>query len=82
MRVGTIDGVLDEEGKYVPSAGLKPHAHIFAGDGGGRSNRHRWFEFAEGSVVFEGYGPKEEYWPEESLRRIREFMGKNAVAVL
>lgn len=82
IRVGTIDGVTDEEGRYVPSGGLKPHAHIFAGDGGGRSNRHRWFDIPEGSVVYEGYGPKDEYWPKESLERIQAFTIENTITAL
>ncbi|KAF1843883.1 uncharacterized protein K460DRAFT_153363 [Cucurbitaria berberidis CBS 394.84] len=77
VRVGTVDGVVDEQGGYVPSGGLRPHAHIFAGDSqGNRSNRHRWFEIPAGDVVYEGYGPKEEYWPLESLERIRAFSTK------
>lgn len=73
VRVGTIDGMLDEEGKYVTNGGLQPHAHIFAGD----EKRHRWFNIPEGSVLYEGYGPREEYWPEESLRRLEAFTKRN-----
>ena len=73
IRVGTIDGVLDEEGRYVANGGLKPHAHIFAGE----EKRHRWFGIPAGSVVYEGYGPREEYWPAESLVRLEEFTKGN-----
>ncbi|KAL3300370.1 aldehyde-activating protein [Colletotrichum asianum] len=33
----------------------------------------RWFDIPEGDVVFEEYGPMEEYWPKESLERYRAF---------
>ncbi|KAH0444663.1 glutathione-dependent formaldehyde- gfa [Colletotrichum camelliae] len=69
VRVGTIDGLVDGE-RYVPSGGLRPHAHIFAGSG---SKRHRWFDIPEGDVVFDEYGPMEEYWPKESLERYKAF---------
>ena len=69
IRVGTVDGVSDEEGRYVANGGLKPDAHIFAGD----EKRHRWFDFPPGSVVYEGYGPRGEYWSAESLTRLEEF---------
>ncbi|OAL46037.1 hypothetical protein IQ07DRAFT_634925 [Pyrenochaeta sp. DS3sAY3a] len=74
VRVGTLDGVVDGDGRYVAGGGLVPDAHIFAGDGEERSNRFRWFGIPEGSVVYEGYGPREEYWPKESLERIGEFL--------
>lgn len=73
VRVGTVDGVVDAEGVYWANGGLKPHAHIFAGD----EKRHRWFEIPKGSVVYEGYGPREKYWPEESLERLGEFEKEN-----
>lgn len=80
IRVGTLDGVVDVDGAYVPSGGLRPHAHIFAGDGKAKkSNRHRWFPIPEGSVVFEEYGPQDQYWPQESLERIAVFTMSNVV---
>ena len=77
VRVGTVDGVVDEQGRYVPSGGLRPHAHLFAGDGQGSfSNRHRWFDLPVGDFVYEAYGTKKEYWPQESLERIKAFSTK------
>jgi hypothetical protein len=72
VRVGTVDGVVDEEGEYISNGGLKPHAHIFAGN----EKRHRWFDIPEGGVVYDGYGPREEYWPKESLERIEKYSAR------
>ncbi|KAH7394060.1 Mss4-like protein [Phaeosphaeria sp. MPI-PUGE-AT-0046c] len=69
VRVGTVDGVRGEQGKYVPCGGLRPDAHLFAGESG---NRHAWVGL-EGERVFETMGTKEEYWGEESLERWRVF---------
>jgi hypothetical protein len=66
VRVGTIDGVKDEEGRNVPMGGLKPDAHIYA------RSRCAWIG-VEGERVFEGMGKKEEYWSAESLERWRVF---------
>ena len=68
VRVGTIDGVVDGEGEYVPCGGLRPDAHLFVG-----GKRHGWIGL-EGERVFEGLPVKEEYWSEESLERFRVFM--------
>ena len=70
VRVGTIDGVLDE-GRYVAAGGLKPDAHVFSGEG---SNGHGWFEWGEGVKVYPANGVKSEYWSEESLRRLEVFL--------
>ncbi|UPX19780.1 uncharacterized protein EKO05_0010031 [Ascochyta rabiei] len=69
VRVGTIDGAVDAAGRYVANGGLEPHAYIFARD----EKRHRWFGVPEGAFVYEGHGPKEECWPEESLERLSRF---------
>ena len=54
MRVGTIDGVVDAEGRYVPCGGLRPDAHLFAGEGG---SKHEWIDLW-GQRVYEAFGPK------------------------
>jgi len=69
VRVGTIDGVLDGEGKYVAGGGLRPDAHLFVG------SRHGWVGL-EGERVYEGLGKREEYWSRESLERLEVFMEK------
>lgn len=74
VRVGTIDGVLDGEGRYVPCGGLRPDAHLFVG-----ANRHAWVGL-EGERVFEGLAMKEEYWGEESLERFRVLTSEDADA--
>jgi hypothetical protein len=71
VRVGTIDGVVGEDGGYVACGGLRPDAHLFAGEGG---NRHAWIDLS-GERVYEGMGPKEEYWSQESLERWKVFSG-------
>lgn len=55
VRVGTIDGVQGVDGEYVPTGGLRPDAHLFAGEGG---NRHGWIGL-EGERVFEAMRAKE-----------------------
>lgn len=70
MRVGTIDGVVDGEGRYVPCGGLRPDAHLFVG---GKS--HDWIGL-EGERVFAGLAMKEDYWSEESLERFRVFVAE------
>lgn len=71
VRVGTVDGVCDAEGRYWANGGLRPDAHIFAG-----GERHEWIGL-EGERVYEGYGPREEYWSKESLERLEGFMREN-----
>jgi len=66
VRVGTLDPV-SSEGRTLPNGGLVPNAHIFAG-----RDRHGWVGL-DGEVVYEGYGPREDYWPKESLERLEEF---------
>lgn len=73
--MGTIDGVQGEDGKYVPTGGLRPDAHLFAVSGWvGEEvgSRHGWIGL-EGERAFETMGKKEEYWSEESLERWRVF---------
>lgn len=67
--MGTVDGVQGPDGRYVACGGLRPDAHLFAGESG---NRHSWIGL-EGERVFESMGAKEEYWSEESLERWRVF---------
>ena len=71
IRVGTIDGVVDGEGVYWENGGLRPDAHIFAGE-----KRHGWIGL-DGERVYERYGPREEYWPRESMVRLEAFMKEN-----
>lgn len=71
VRVGTIDGTIDVEGRYLANGGLRPDAHIFAGE-----KRHRWLGL-QGERVYEGYGPREAYWPKESLERLEGFTREN-----
>jgi hypothetical protein len=70
LRVGTVDGVVDKSGEYVPTGGLRPDAHLFAGEGG---SKHGWIGL-EGERVFEGLGKKEDYWSRESLERWEVFV--------
>jgi hypothetical protein len=66
VRVGTIDSVVDDEGKIMPMGGLRPDAHIFV------KSKVDWVGL-EGERVYEEMGKKEEYWSEESLERWRVF---------
>jgi hypothetical protein len=66
VRVGTIDSVVDDEGKIVPMGGLRPDAHIFV------KSKVDWVGL-EGERVYEEMGKKEEYWSAESLERWRVF---------
>lgn len=72
VRVGTVDAIVDGE-NVLPSGGLEPHAHIFAKEG-----RHEWVKL-EGQIVYPGYGPRDEYWPKESLARLEAFSKDGAV---
>lgn len=72
VRVGTLDAVVSE-GRTLPNGGLRPDAHIFA-----REGRHEWVRL-EGERVYEGYGPRGEYWPKESLERLEEFSREGEV---
>lgn len=72
VRVGTLDPVRSE-GRTLPNGGLVPNAHIFAG-----RDRHGWVGL-EGEVVYEGYGPRGDYWPKESLERLEEFSREESV---
>lgn len=67
VRVGTIDGVKDEQGHSIANGGLRPDAHLFVSKG------HRWIGL-EGVKVYEELGKKEEYWSQESLERMRMFV--------
>jgi hypothetical protein len=69
VRVGTLDAVRGEGGAMVPAGGLRPSAHLFAGEGGSRAS---WVN-VDGAKVFEGVGKKEEYWSQESLERWEVF---------
>jgi hypothetical protein len=69
VRAGTVDGVVDQRGQFRANGGLRPDAHLFVGKG------HKW-NGLEGEKVYEELGRKEEYWPEESLERMRMFIEK------
>jgi hypothetical protein len=69
VRVGTVDGIVDQQGQFVVNGGLRPDAHLFVGKG------HKWIGL-EGERLYEELGRKEEYWPKESLERMRMFVEK------
>ncbi|KAF2026797.1 hypothetical protein EK21DRAFT_73386, partial [Setomelanomma holmii] len=66
VRAGTIDGVVDEQGRYVPCGGLRPDAHIYVASACGWVN-------LESERVYQGMGVKDEYWSKESLERFEKF---------
>jgi hypothetical protein len=74
VRVGTLDGVINKAGDVVPVGGLKPDAHLFAGEGG---SKHVWVNL-DGEKVYESLGRKEEYWSQESLERWEVFVKNGA----